>query len=94
MYTVYLAQDLIIGSNNLGENKTFENKTLKDVNIMFDEFNELFGSPSSCSGMFIWQPSARETLLISVRDDNGKYVDCDTLVVDYNLIDQMNVQQW
>ena len=91
LYTVYLAQDLIVGANNLGENKTFVNKTLKDINIMFDEFNELFGSPQSVSGMFIWQPSLHETLLISVRDGSGKYVDCDTLVVDYNLIDQMRV---
>jgi hypothetical protein len=89
MYTVYLAHDLIVSANNLGENKTFENKSLREVNDIFDEFNELFGSPQSVSGMFIWQPSLRETILVSVRDGSGSYVDCDTLVVNVNLVSQL-----
>ena len=90
MYKLTIVQDLIVGRNNLGENKIYENLNLRQVNEIFDDFNERFGSPRSTSGMFMWTPSMKETLLIYVVNDKGFYVDCDELVVNYNLCDQLN----
>ena len=90
MYKLTVVQDLIVGRHNLGENKIYEGLTLREVNKIFDDFNEKFGSPTSISGMFMWTPNLTETLLISVVNHDGFYVDCDKLVVDYNLCDQLN----
>ena len=90
MYKLTIVQDLIVGRNNLGENKIYNDLNLRQVNEIFDDFNEIFGSPMSASGMFIWTPSMKETLLIYVVNDKGLHIDCDELVVNYNLCDQLN----
>ena len=89
MYKLIIVQDLITGRNNLGENRIIEGLSLREVNEIFDDFNERFGSPRSSSGMFIWEPNSKETLTMLVSNKKGFYVDCDTLVVSYNLCDQL-----